>query len=64
MILSNNAKRAIKKYGEARCLEAYLEHKVDGNGANTIGFGMGMTTRQADAAINAGRELHEIKSAQ
>lgn len=64
MILSNNAKRAVEKYGEARCLEAYRQNKVDGDGANTIGFGMGLTTRQADAAINAGRELLEIKSAQ
>ncbi len=54
--LSVAAKRAIKAYGLGVCTRAYAEWK-QGNGASTIGWGYGLTTRQADAAINAGREL-------
>jgi hypothetical protein len=57
MKLSTNTKRAIKKYGEQVCRDTYKSHKVEGNGASTIGFYWGLTTNQADAAINAGREL-------
>lgn len=49
--------RAIRKYGEKTCLEAYRLCEIGGNGASTVGCYLGLTTRQADAAINAGREL-------
>ena len=55
--LSRNTRRAVAKYGEAACREAYTSHTADGEGASTVGFGLGLTTGQADAAINAGREL-------
>jgi hypothetical protein len=57
-ILSSKAKSAIAKYGIDNCLWAYEEHEKNGSGANTIGFFLNMTTQQADAAINAGRELN------
>jgi hypothetical protein len=53
--LSPKSARATKKYGLLTCIAAYRDH-VSGNGANTIGFENGLTTSQADAAINAGRE--------
>ena len=45
-------KRAIKKYGEEVCRMAY-EYNQLGWGANSIGLELGLTTNQADAAINA-----------
>jgi len=59
--LTPAAKRALRKYGYAVCREAYrLNHEV-GEGARTIAIilqvGAVSTTRAADAAINAGREL-------
>lgn len=48
---------AIKKYSKAICLKAFDRHENFGEGANTIGFVLKLTTRQADAAINAGREI-------
>lgn len=54
--LSPNAKRAVANYGLWVCLEAYrMTHS--GDGARTIGSDLGLTTNQADAAIDAGREL-------
>jgi hypothetical protein len=55
--LSTATKNAIAKYGIDNCLWAFEEHEKNGSGANTIGIFLNMTTRQADAAINAGREL-------
>lgn len=54
--LTKKAKAAIAKYGMEKCQRAYAQHE-SGNGANTIGFYLKLTTNQADAAINAGREL-------
>lgn len=54
--LSPNAKRAAAKYGLGVCLQAY-EYTKDGDGARTIAYDFDMTTRQADAAIEAGRQL-------
>lgn len=51
---------AIAKYGEAVCRQAYDWHVRLGYGASGIANEMSgpvRTTRQADAAINAGREL-------
>lgn len=54
--LSPKTRRAVAKYGRDDCLRAFVENRA-GNGARTIGFEQGLTTNQADAAINAGREL-------
>ena len=43
---------AFNKYGITNCESAYLKSQL-GNGASTIGFNLGLTTNQADAAINA-----------
>lgn len=53
---SAKTQRAIAKYTEAKCLRAYRLN-IDGEGASTIGIYLGLTTNQADAAINAGREI-------
>lgn len=60
MNLTRNARRAVAKYGEATCREAFRIHTVDGEGACTVGCYLSLTTNQADAAINAGRELAQI----
>ena len=54
-----NVRRAIANYGEDICRGAYHENSAVGNGASTIAHGYGLTTNQADAAINAGRWLSE-----
>lgn len=54
--LSQNAKRAVANYGLGVCLEAY-RRTHSGDGARTIGCELDLTTNQADAAIDAGREL-------
>lgn len=48
--------QAIANYGREVCLEAYDLH-TQGNGANTVGFYLNLTTRQADCAIDAGRDI-------
>lgn len=58
--LSLKARRALEKYGYSNCREAYRLNAVDGQGANSIANTLVScikTTRAADAAINAGREL-------
>lgn len=56
--LSRKARAAIERYGESVCRGAYRRHIVDGEGASTLAAEHGkMTTRQMDAAIDAGREL-------
>lgn len=54
--LSPKAKRAITKYGKDVCMEAFRMNNR-GEGARTISFEFKMSTNQADAAIDAGREL-------
>lgn len=54
--LSPATRRAIANYGESICRKAYELHQR-GEGASTVGFYLDLKTRQADAAINAGREL-------
>ncbi len=56
---SRKVKQAIAKYGEQVCRDCYRLNSEIGEGANTIGFYKGLTTRQADAAIDAGRWLSE-----
>jgi hypothetical protein len=62
----NTIKRALKAYGELTCARAFLMHHCDGEGGRTVGIYLGLTTRQADAAINAGesffREQHRIET--
>ena len=48
---------AISAYGSRACVQAYKMNLVDGHGASTIGFTLGLTTRQADAAIRAGQNI-------
>lgn len=55
--MTKTTQNAITKYTKAVCIKAFERHEQCGEGANTIGFYLKMTTRQADAAINAGREL-------
>jgi hypothetical protein len=50
---------AISKYGREACVKAYWQN-IAGEGASTIaitGPSSIRTTRQADAAINAGEEI-------
>ncbi|HDS1721777.1 hypothetical protein NPS53_09710 [Pseudomonas putida] len=54
--LSLKAKRAVANYGLGVCLEAY-RLTATGDGARTIGNDLDLSTSQADAAIDAGREL-------
>jgi hypothetical protein len=58
-VISKKSKVAILKYGIEKCLEAYNKHEKTGNGAKTIGWEMGYTTRQIDSMIDAGREINE-----
>jgi hypothetical protein len=57
MKLNLKTKRAIQRYGMQVCIKAHELNCKDGEGASTIGIYLGLTTRQADAAIDAGREL-------
>ena len=56
-----NVTRAIKKYSEHTVVAAYVKNHFLGEGANTIANTTANlnTTRQADAAINAGRWIYE-----
>jgi hypothetical protein len=55
--MTNKAKKAIKKWGFPLAIKfLYLNEEI-GNGAKSIGQDHGMTTRQADSLINAGREI-------
>ncbi len=54
---SRKTSQAIAKYGKDKCIRAHRMHTDDGEGASTVGFYLGLTTRQADAAINAGEEI-------
>jgi hypothetical protein len=57
MKYSTKAQRAIKNYGYDICREAFRMHDVEGEGGCTIGIYLNLKTRQADAAIDAGREI-------
>ena len=59
--LSSKAKRAIKNYGNDVCVNAHAMNK-QGDGARTIGYEFKLTTNQADAAIDAGRELEALET--
>jgi hypothetical protein len=57
---ARNAARALQRYGWHVCVALWLEHVNTGEGARTLGFYRGMTTNQADAAIDAGRWLATV----
>lgn len=59
MAYSTKTQRAIKTYGYDACVKAFRMHDRDGEGGSTVGFYLGLKTRQADAAIDAGREIAE-----
>jgi hypothetical protein len=59
IMYSTKTLKAIAKYGESACVKSFHMNRM-GEGANTIsqiGPETIKTTRQADAAINAGREI-------
>lgn len=63
MTLTRKTQTAILKYGENVCITAYKMHSIDGYGASGIaneGPAILRTTQQADAAINAGREIRGV----
>lgn len=60
MNLSRNTRRAVRAYGIDACMKALHMHEKLGYGASGISFECSAsikTTNQADAAINAGREI-------
>jgi DNA-binding SARP family transcriptional activator len=60
--MKRSTKAAIAKYGEEVCLQAVRYNEADGEGASTIACYLGLSgVKQADSAINAGRELAEIR---
>ncbi len=60
--VSNRTNAAVLKYGLAVVERAFKLHSKDGEGASTVGIYLGLTTGQANAAINAGRELAEFSA--
>jgi hypothetical protein len=66
MNYSSKTRRAIKAYGIEACIDAYYMYARGDGGAATIaieGPAILKTTQQADAAINAGREIQERMTA-
>lgn len=55
--LSRANREAIKRHGQVQCIRAYEQHLLDGIGAAYVAQCEGLTTRQADAIIDAGRAL-------
>jgi hypothetical protein len=55
--MTNKSKIAIKKWGIDLVLKCFYLNDVVGMGGRTIGQELGLTTRQADSLIDAGREL-------
>jgi hypothetical protein len=59
--LKPSTKRAVENYSRSGCVRAYLLNTKSGEGAASIANSYDIpnvrTTRQADAAINAGRDL-------
>lgn len=61
-----NTFRAIKNYGVNTCIKAHRIHNEYGEGASSIAFGYDlgrpMTSRQVNAAIEAGWEIYRVQS--
>lgn len=53
--LSPKSARAVEKHGLEECIKAYTQNQI-GYAASTIAFNNGWQVKQANAAINAGRE--------
>ena len=49
--------RAIEKYGADTCMHAFERNRKDGEGPAMIGYNLGLSVMQANAAINAGEEI-------
>lgn len=60
--LSVNARRAIKNYGEDVCMQAYKLFSENARAIRGVGYDLDLTLAQANAAINAGRELKDIEA--
>ena len=60
--MKRTTKAAISKYTKQICIDCYNLAEQDGMGARSIGEKFNLTTNQADAAINAGRELSTMES--
>lgn len=58
--LSVKSARASRKYTLAVCIKLFRANE-NGWGASSLGFEYGLTTRQADSAIDAGREYCTFK---
>jgi hypothetical protein len=56
-MVTNKTKKAINKWGLDLAIKFLYLNEEMGNGAKSIGQDYGMTTRQADSLINAGREI-------
>lgn len=56
---THRTRRALAAYGLDKCRAALRMNEVDGEGAYTVGQRLGLTTRQADAAIDAAREVRD-----
>ena len=55
--MTTKSKIAIKKWGKLLAVKFFCLNEDFGLGARTIGQEYGLTTRQADSLIDAGREL-------
>lgn len=54
--------RAITKYGADNCLHAWERNRKDGEGCGMIACNLGLTVRQANAAINAAEEIMDWRA--
>lgn len=53
--------RTLRVHGLDLARRAYQLHHGDGEGASTVGIYLGVSTRTADALINAGRAIAHIQ---
>jgi hypothetical protein len=58
--MTSKSKKAIKRWGLDLAIKFLHLNEVIGNGARSIGQDHGLTTRQADSLIEAGRELWRL----
>jgi hypothetical protein len=62
--LTKTDEKTIETFGRQLCFKAYVMNETDGEGASTIGVYLSVSTREANALINAGRKLwHEEAAA-
>jgi hypothetical protein len=58
--LTSAESAAIAKHGESVALQALAMNEGDGEGPSTIAFHLGLSFREADALISAGRKLSAL----